>query len=410
MIVMKNFKHISLFMKNNGKHLWRKWYTLPLLLLFPIILFASLIFILTAYFSPDEEHTIQVGLVDLDQSEETQLVVQLIEDSSQLGSFIQLETMTESKAMRAIKSNQISAYITFPDNFTNNLYQGSSVELPLTGNPKKATESHVIKELLDSVTRHIRYSQANILTINDYMRQMPMDDATRQDILFEEFKHFFFYTVGKDKIINEKDVENQATSQTKQYYGVALWFIITTIWLFVVFQFLIKEESHRMVQRMKLYGVTQLQQHIARIIVTLMMSGFFSFLFFIVINKLLNWELYIEDYGRIFLLSILYSCLYLVLLACLQTVITDRKFSLLIQSVFTIGTLFLSGAIIPVIYFPLKWQDYLPYVYTTDTFHWFIEIIVNDRFYADYWPLLIMNGMGIMLLLGLSAWKERVQV
>src|SRR5699024_3229935 len=102
-------------------------------------------------------------------------------------------------------------------------------------------------------------------------------------------------------------------SQTKQYYGVALWFIITTIWLFVVFQFLIKEESHRMVQRMKLYGVTQLQQHIARIIVTLMMSGFFSFLFFIVINKLLNWELYIEDYGRIFLLSILYSCLYLVL-------------------------------------------------------------------------------------------------
>src|SRR5699024_4884060 len=163
---MKNFKHISLFMKNNGKHLWRKWYTLPLLLLFPIILFASLIFILTAYFSPDEEHTIQVGLVDLDQSEETQLVVQLIEDSSQLGSFIQLETMTESKAMRAIKSNQISAYITFPNNFTTNLYQGSSVELPLTVMKKHSTDCHVIKELVNSLTTHQRYSQANILSLN----------------------------------------------------------------------------------------------------------------------------------------------------------------------------------------------------------------------------------------------------
>src|SRR5699024_12600814 len=103
---MKNLKHISLFMKNNGKHLWRKWYTLPLLLLFPIILFASLIFILTAYFSPDEAHTIQVGLVDLDQSEDTQLVVQLIEDYSQLGTFIQIETMTVCKEILAINTNQ----------------------------------------------------------------------------------------------------------------------------------------------------------------------------------------------------------------------------------------------------------------------------------------------------------------
>src|SRR5699024_3697069 len=168
-IAMKALKHIGLFMKNNGKHLWRKWYTLPLLLFFPIIMITLVILMVTVYFSPDGEQTIRVGLVDLDQSEETKLVVQLIEDSSQLGSFIQLETMSENEAKTAIESNKISAYITFPDQFTNDLYKGAPVDLPLIGNPQKPTESYIINELLDSVTRHIRYSQANILTINEYM-------------------------------------------------------------------------------------------------------------------------------------------------------------------------------------------------------------------------------------------------
>src|SRR5699024_1688660 len=134
------------------------------------------------------------------------------------------------------------------------------------------------------------------------------------------------------------------------YYGIALWFITITIWLFVINQSLIREESYRMIKRMKLYGVTQLQQHIARIWITMIISGLFSLLLFIAINKLLNWELYLEDYGRIFLISLLYGNLFLMVLSILQAIISDRRLSLLTQSIVTIGLLSLSGAIIPIIY------------------------------------------------------------
>jgi len=409
-MMMYFFKHIWLFMKNNVKHLWRKWYSLPLLLFFPIFMIASILVIFIAYFSPGEEEAIRVGLVDMDQSEETQLVVQLIEESSQLGSFIQLESMDENKAKRAIDANQLSAYIAFPDGFTADLYKGTSLALPLIGNPKKPTESHVIKELLDSVTRHIRYSQANILTINTYLKQLPIGNEERNDMLFEEFKQFFFYALGKDKIIKEQEVDNQATSQTKNYYGISLWFTITTIWLFVIYQFFIQEESQRMTQRMKLYGVTLLQQYIARILITLIVSAFFSILLFIGVNKLLQWNLYIEDYRRIFLISVLYSSLFLLILSSIQTIMSDRRLGLFIQSTFTIGTLILSGAVIPVIYFPLQLQSYLPYLFTHNAFHWLIEIIINERFYADYVPLFSMNILLALLLIGLSVWKERVRL
>src|SRR5699024_1533289 len=282
--------------------------------------------------------------------------------------------------------------------------------LPLIGNPQKPTESYIINELLDSVTRHIRYSQANILTINEYMKELPIEKERRNDILFEEFKSFFFYTLGKDKIINEKEIANQATSQTKNYYGIAFWFIIITIWLFLIYQFFIQEESERMIQRMRLYGVTQLQQHIARILATLLISGVLSIMLFVIIGNLLNWELYMEDYRRIFLISILYGHLFLLLLSCLQTLFSDRRFSLLSQSIFTVGLILLSGAIIPTIYFPLSLQNYLPYVFTNEAFQWLIEIIINNRFYADYLPLVFMNAIGMLLLLGVSVWKERVRI
>src|SRR5699024_11273233 len=134
-------------------------------------------------------------------------------------------------------------------------------------------------------------------------------------MLFEEFKQFFFYAIGKDKILNEKEVDNQATSQTKDYYSISLWFIISTIWLFVIYQFFIQEEPDRMIQRMRLYGVTILQQNMARIMMTLLVTGLFSVSLFVGINKLMHWNLYLEDYRRIFLISILYSLLYLLFLS-----------------------------------------------------------------------------------------------
>src|SRR4051812_23906196 len=116
---MNRIKHIQLFTKNNFMQLKRKWLPLPLLFIFPLLLIGVVAALLITIVLPEENDPIQIGLVDLDKSDETKLITGLIEESSALSSFIQLHSMTENEAKTAIENNDISSYLIFPESFTN---------------------------------------------------------------------------------------------------------------------------------------------------------------------------------------------------------------------------------------------------------------------------------------------------
>ncbi|MGY0693125.1 ABC transporter permease [Virgibacillus sp. FSP13] len=400
--------HLFLFMKHDFKILRRKWPSLPLLLLFPIVVITLCAIMIASFIDQDERDPIQIGLVDLDQSKETQLVVKLIEESSQLGNYISINALSEEKANNDLEQNNLSAYITFPKEFTEHLYQGKSVTLHITGNPNKPTESFVIKELLDSVSRHIRAAQANILTINFFAKQLPMGTDERNDMLFDQFTSFVLYTIGKDKMLDEETVTNQATNTPFHYYALASWFIIITIWLIAFYSFLTRDDHIRIKQRMRLYGVSALQQLLAKIITTLAITAFCAVFALYAFQLFTDITLYKEDYVRIAIITLLYSFIFLEGLALIETIIQTQKLRLLVQSLFTGFTLLISGAIIPSLYFPAYLQAYLPYSFSNQAFHWLQEIVLNERFYADYLPLSLLTLAGFFLLTGVSLWKERV--
>ncbi|MFD1039582.1 ABC transporter permease [Virgibacillus byunsanensis] len=404
---MNFLKHVVLFINNNFRQLQRKWFILPLILLFPVIIITLITTIIISIFTPDEYNPIHIGLVDLDQSMETTSVVELIEESSQLGTFIQLHSMSEIEAQSAIRNNLISTYVIFPDDFTENLYNGTSVTLEMVGNPQKQTDSYLAKELLESITRHISASQANILTINYYAKELAIDNETRSDLLYEQFTNFLFYTIGKDRTVNEKEILNQATTSPLHYYTLSSWFIVMSVWLLSIYYVLSKEHSLRLKNRMRLYGVTNIQQIIAKIMVTIIITTIFSILAFIGMERMIDWDLSVNDFVRITNITLLYCIIFIVNIAIIEGIIESLKLRLLAQSIFTGLVLLISGAIIPTLYFPLNVQGLMPYSFSSQSLLWLQEIVLNARLYIDYVPLLLMNAIGICVLLGLLLWKER---
>lgn len=402
-------KHIILFIKNNMIQLRRKWLSLPLLLLFPIVMIGLIVVMIITLFIPPENEPIQIGIVDLDQSEETTVIINMITESSDLSEFIVINRMSESEAIRKIEQDQISTYISFPKNFTNHLYEGKSVSLSVMGNPTQVTDSFLIKEFLDSITRLISAAQANILTINHYAKELEMDIDERHDMLFEQFIDFLLYTVGKDKIIDQDKTTNYATASPIHYYSLASWFIVIIVWLLLTYNFLYQEETIRMKERMKLYGVTELQQQFSKMIVTLVVILPLSVGMLVVLKHLLNFQLDQEDYMRIIIILFIHSCLFLICLAFIETMIKSTKLRLLGQSLITFILIILSGTIIPAIYFPLNIQAVLPYVFSNEGFHWLQEVILNERFYVDYVPLGFMALTGLFFFIGCSLWKERIK-
>src|SRR5690625_2871818 len=128
-------KHLILFIKNNFAQLRRKCLSLPLLLLFPIVMIALIITMIITLFMPPENEPIEIGIVNFDQSNETKVIIDIITESSDLGEFIRINSMSESEAIKKMEQDQLSTYISFPENFTTDLYEGESVSLPITGNP-----------------------------------------------------------------------------------------------------------------------------------------------------------------------------------------------------------------------------------------------------------------------------------
>lgn len=406
---MNFIKHTHLFIQQNLRQIKRKSFMLPLILLFPVLLIGAVIILLISLFDITEESPIELGVVNEDQSEETEMIIDILQEASEFGPFMQIETVTLDKAETKIVDNELSAYIVLPEDFTSNLYNGHAVKMAVTGNPQQRMESNVVHELINSVMRHIESSQANILLVNEYAKKVNMDDEVRSELVMDEFMRTFLSVAGKDKIISEDTVKNYSTSSPLHYFVLSSFFIVMISWLLVMYHFLYQEEASRMTERMRLYGVTQLQQIIARIIVTLGLVGLFSAAAFYGMVKVVSFDLYSEDIVRIGLICLLFSAVYLIGLAVIEMIIQAPRIRLLIHAVYTMGLMVLSGALVPAIYFPLYMQDVLTYVPAYEALFWLQEIMLNERLHAEYNQLLLYGSVGIALLIVMSLWKERVR-
>lgn len=184
---MRIMKHIFVFIANDISRLKRKWLTLPLILVSPIIFIGLIIWMLSSLLSFDEADKMSVGIVNLDDSDETAMIVSALAGSAELADGLEITEVSESDAKQMIENNTLVSYIIFPGKFTEKMMQGESSELIVVGNPDMQLESYVISSVIDTVVRHIRNSQANILTINHYAREFGMNDEARQDLIFEAF-------------------------------------------------------------------------------------------------------------------------------------------------------------------------------------------------------------------------------
>lgn len=405
--ILLSIRRILFFMRQYNIQLKKKWATLLLLFLFPIVLIGSLLLLLAGLLLPEEDSPIRVALVDEDRTQETRLFSGLLEETASDNQFIQIILITKDNAEKLMKRNEISSYFTFPSGFTEDLYEGESVTIPIVGNPSRPTDSFLVKELVESMMRYISVAQSTILTINEYAKKTDMPKEERQKMMFQQFMDFSLYTLGKDKLLDEEVITNVATSSPTHYYILSGWLITVSVWLFAIYTVLGKDEHSSMLIRMKLFGVTMWQRILARIIVSLGYSLVVAAVAFFIANKFVGFELFLTDYLRFGLFTILYALLFLVGIALIDVLISSRKIVLLLQSLYTFFLIISSGAVIPTLYFPQVVQGVLPYIFSYISLNWMIDIVLEGRNYANFTTLTVLATIGLLLLWLSTVGKER---
>lgn len=274
---MKTLKHIFVFLANDINRMRRKWLSLPLIYISPLIFVSLIIWMASMFLLPDEEEPMSVGVVNIDDSDETRQIVSLLVEGTDIDEGLTLVGL-EEEAYEQIENDDITAYIVFPAEFFSKMIQGEESQLDVVGNPNRMLESHIINEMIETVVRHIRSSQANILTINHYAEDFGMDADQREALLLNQFISFFLQTLSSGAMMDEYESTHHISSGY-EYFIVNGMFMIVSIWVLVTHLILIQDVRSELRERMKMFGATYISEGIAKIVLTFVVTALMSILF-----------------------------------------------------------------------------------------------------------------------------------
>ena len=122
-----------------------------------------------------------------------------------------------------------------------------------------------------------------------------------------------------------------------------------------------------------------------------------------------KFPIYFDDIIHILQIFLLYSIGYIFTLILIETFFSDGRIRMLMHSIITLSLIILSGAFIPTLYFPLYIQDILTYIPSYQALFWWQEILLNEKFYVEYWPLMIYTMISFLLFVTIATIKERVR-
>ena len=403
---MRIMKHIFVFIANDISRLKRKWLTLPLILVSPIIFIGLIIWMLSLLLSFDEADKMSVGIVNLDDSDETAMIVSALAGSAELADGLEITEVSESDAKQMIENNTLVSYIIFPGKFTEKMMQGESSELIVVGNPDMQLESYVISSVIDTVVRHIRNSQANILTINHYAREFGMNDEARQDLIFEAFVSQFIQVFSSDTLMNEHQ-KTQNISAGNMYFIVNGLFIIMTVWVYILYIALMRDAGINLEERMRVFGVTYLAQGLAKVLSIGTIITIASALFTYGVLMLGGIDLEIENLLRLLILIAAHIFTTVMIMIIIDWIFPSFKINMVLELIVLLGIILFAGSIIPKIYFPLYMDTVFDYTYSYQALSWMEEIVLNGRFTMEIDIIIVTLSAAAILLLILSVLKER---
>lgn len=356
---------------------------------------------------PAENAPIRVALIDEDRTKESKLISTLLTETASDQHYIEIFSASSGEAELLIERNEISTAFSLPKDFTDDLYEGESVTIPMVGNPSRPIDSFIAKQLVDSLARYIAAAQANILVINDYAKETSMPRDERMELMFDQFVDFTLFTLGKDKLLDEEVLKNSATMSPMHYFVLSGWFIVVSVWLLSFYVVLETEESKSMATRMKLFGVRVGQRVTGRIIVSLLISSLLAGIVFFIMIHILKIEFYAVDMMRFSLFTLLYALILLCGIAMIDVLLPSKKMVLFGQCVLVFCTVLVSGAVVPTLYFPQLFQELLPYLFSPIALGWMMDLVLEGRNYADYTSLAIYACIAICILWLSLSWKER---
>lgn len=232
--------------------LLKKWYLFLYLLAMIVLIIGAIAFVNN---QQQREELLQLGIVDQDQTRETQMILTAIGEGKEFTEQFKLKALKENEAEKSLNSKKIDGYIVFEKGMTSAFYKSGELPIRVYTYDETAVQSIVIRQLADSVYARLMLSESGILTYGK-LAGKPSDEqlvAMMMDLLF----------VGLDREAAFK-VEEVKTYDLGKYAMISAYFIAIFFIYWMLSTILQMNQSPALQKRLKLYPNVQMKLLFAR--------------------------------------------------------------------------------------------------------------------------------------------------
>ncbi|MFN0311297.1 ABC transporter permease [Kurthia sp. ISK08] len=311
--------------------LLKKWYVLLYVLALIGLILAALLWF-NAH--QQKETILQLGIVDQDQTTETNMILQAVGKGEEFSNQFKLKPFTNEQATKALENHKIDGYIVLKEGMTKAFYKNGELPIHVYTYDETSVQSIVIQQLADSVYSRLMLAESGILTFAEFQKK-----ATDEEFVSMMIR---LLVTGLDRQ-GAFEVEEVKTYQLSTYVLVSAYFLSILIIYWTVSTLLHMNTSQALQQRLRLYPFVQERLILSRGLFATTVTVLFSIIMTICIVPFTAFEAYNSLYLITTLLSYILSIFFLFTL-CEWVRFSIGKWLILLY------LLVFSGAVIPTLY------------------------------------------------------------
>lgn len=292
--------------------------------------------------------SITIGILDLDNSKYSKLLLNYFVENEMYASYIQIVTGTKEELEEKIKNNGIDMYIVVPKDFVQNIVQIIHEPIIVRLNANDVTKAVLMKNVLEGYEKFVAAVEINCVTLYEVMElsKMPQELIDQKNA---QISYDLIYTaLNKDVIFNDILVTDIKTLPLMKYFQYELLYLVINYIPIALGLSLIKERQLGIHRRLLTTGSNMTWMLVGK---TLVYTGIFE-LFFLIFAFLCN---YINK-GVFTLQMICCSSLFLFCISTfhvlMSAIIKNTSTYLLATNLLVIFGAIIGGGVIPLAYLP----------------------------------------------------------
>lgn len=317
----------------------------------------------------DKEYDkIQIGVVNLDQSKYSNLLIQYFKQDPYFSSVASIYQGSKSEIEDAFASEKIAAYLIIPEDFVKNMQHIKNTPVQVKINGSDTTIAILIQNTLRSYEKYILAVQVNAVGLYNIMEEQNMDPELVEDKNVTLSLELVFTALGRESLIWMEEVDSLYFLPINLYFQYAVMGIIILYLSLYVGYLLLQERQKQIISRGKSVSMTVFSFCISKIIA----HGAVLSVILLVCNGAIQGDVVKTLFSRqsVAIMGILF--LGILVSQMLSLICQDKKAYMIAGNMLYLCFIIVGGGVIPYTYLPESMQ----WIGRCSPIYWFIQNMI----------------------------------